>query len=334
MIRYPDILTQIAERIRLSDNIVITCHERPDGDAAGSMLGLAHVLSSTGSQVSCYCTDRVNGNLSFLPGADKVLSELPDPLPGGTTLVIVDCNEAERLGSHGARLVRQADEVLVLDHHMGKGLCRETGMDNCLQYIDPDMSAAACICILLARELGITLSREAATCFYTAIVTDTGCFRHSNTTSMTFAMAGMLVDAGADPADTALCLYQNKAVGSIHLLNRILDTFSTEAGGRIGVIHVTPEMFIQSGASESDMDDYIHYPRSVATVEAAVFVKELEKGRVSVSLRSKRELNVQAIAREYGGGGHFHAAGFKREGSAPEVRQMIVDRLRMEFPED
>ena len=332
MIKYPETLKQAAELIKKSKNIVIACHERPDGDAAGSMLGLANAIESTGRQVSCCCADPVNGNLSFLPGAESVQHGLPEKLPSGTTLVIVDCNEATRLGVLGPQLVKQASSVLVIDHHMGEGLCLEgDAPDSCCQYIDTEMSAAACVCLLLITELDIPVSKDTATCLYTAIVTDTGSFRHSNTTGITFEMAGMLVDAGADPGEIALRLYQHKAPGSIHLLKLILQTFALEAKNNIGIIHVTPEMFLQSGATESDMDDYIHYPRSVSTVEAAVFVKELRKGQVSVSLRSKRTINVEAIAREYGGGGHFHAAGFRQKGSAEDVRDMIVKRLNREF---
>lgn len=332
MIKYPEILKRAVTLIKNSENIVIACHERPDGDAAGSMLGLAHALVSTGKKVQCCCEDPINGNLSFLPGVETVQHGLPETLPYDATLVMVDCNEAERLGSHGPGLVKQASSVLVLDHHMGEGLCEKGFVQGtCCQYIDTEMSAAACVCLLLIRESGIPVSKETATCLYTAIVTDTGCFRHSNTTALTFEMAGMLVDAGADPGEIALNLYQHKAPGSIHLLKLILQTFSLEAGGSVGIIHVTPEMFLQSGASESDMDDYIHYPRSVSSVEVAVFVKELKKGHVSVSLRSKRTFNVEAIAREYGGGGHFHAAGFRHTGSARDVREMILDRLIREF---
>jgi phosphoesterase RecJ-like protein len=328
MIKHPELLKSAVELVNEFDRIIIACHEKPDGDAAGSILGLFHSLASVKRDITCYCHNEINGNLSFLPDADVVTQALPDPLPDDTLLIVVDCNEPERLGKEGRRIVEQASAILVLDHHMGYGLCNEVNVPaKCVQYIDTDMSAAACICILLTQAMSIALTPESATCFYTAIVTDTGGFRHSNTNSVTFEFAKMLVDAGANPSEIALNLYQKKAAGSIRLLAKVLQTFTLEADGKVGVIHITPEMFHECDASESDMDDYIHYPRSVDSVKAAIFVKEIEKGHVSVSLRSKGEVNVQAIASKFGGGGHFNAAGFRTDGTAEEVRKMIVQEM-------
>lgn len=331
MIKFPEQLKKAAEFILSAGSVVVACHEKPDGDAVGSMLGLSGALKEFGKDVICYCIDRPEPSLDYLPGINEISFFLENPLPANCTLVIVDCNEAHRIGPEGQRLVEQASKVVVLDHHLGEGLCLEQRLSDCCQYIDTEMSAAACICDLLLSELDINLSKNTAVCFYTALFTDTGGFRHSNTKRSTFELAGKLVDGGADPYKISRNLFQRKPAGSIELLGAVLKTLTFESGGKVGVIHSTPYMLQESGTLESDMHDFVQYPRSVEGVEIAVFVKEFQEGKVSVSLRSKSEVNVEAIAKEFGGGGHFHAAGFKVDGKALDIRRTLVDRLNREF---
>ncbi len=326
-------LRRVANAIEASRNLILTCHEKPDGDAIGSMLGLGLALKDAGRDVILYSKDPIKEPLKFLPGSGWITTQLPDPLPGGTTLVILDCSEPGRIGPAGPNLARQADTIVVIDHHLDQDFCGKNGQGpdegskKCFQYVEPHIFATGALCLWIIETLGWPLTSQICTNLYTAILTDTGCFRHSNTTSLAFEMAAKLVRHGAEPYKIANHLYQSYPLRRMKLLALVLKTLEVKIGGLVGLIQVTPEMFRISDALEQDTDDFVAYARCIDQVEIAVFLKEVHPGHVSVSMRSKNFFNVAEIAKEFGGGGHFHAAGFRTSGTAYEIREALLDRL-------
>ncbi len=327
-LKSPDLLKQVASALVVPERLVLTCHVRPDGDAIGSMLGLGEALESVGKEVICYCQDEPNQTLSFLPGFEKLVHEPPRPFPAGAALVVLDCSEADRIGRHGQELVDQAHRLIVIDHHLGQDMCGnmqdKAGM-HCVQYINPDIFATAAICFAIVEQLGWHVSPEIATNFYAAILTDTGCFRHSNTTSLAFRMAARLVEYGADPYMISDMLYERVPYRKLALLSRALRTLSLELDGKVALIHVTPAMLEQTGGTVQDTDDFVRYARCIDGVEVSAFIKEVRAGQVSVSMRSRSWFNVAEVAKGLGGGGHFHAAGFRQPGSAEQWRSRLLD---------
>nr|WP_281382993.1 DHH family phosphoesterase [Dissulfurirhabdus thermomarina] len=309
------------------ERFVLTCHARPDGDAVGSLLGLGLALEAAGRDATLYMEAPVPPHLAFLPGSGRVVTEPPVPLAPGTVLVVLDCGEAGRVGRGGERLAREATSVVVLDHHLTQG---EFGRD-VVRYVDPEVFATGAIVLWVLNELGWPVSAEIATNLYAAIVSDTGAFQHNNTTALAFAMAEYLVSRGADPSGVARALYQSWPERRLRLLGLVLHTLEVRAGGRIGLLQATPEMFRTTGAREADTEDFVNYCRSIDSVEVAVFIREVHAGNVAVSLRSKTTYDVAALAQEFGGGGHFHAAGFRRSGSAGEIRALLLERLARDF---
>ncbi len=326
-------LQGVASALEASDVLVLTCHVRPDGDALGSMLGLGFALESAGKRVFYYTQDRPNRTLQFLPGTEKLVHEPPDPFPPGAALVVLDCSETDRIGRYGAWLAEQADMLIVIDHHLGQDMCgqeRGHGEDEnrpCVQYINPEMFATGAICFAIVEELGWDVSSAIAANFYAAILTDTGSFRHSNTTSLAFSMAARLVEYGADPYAISDRLFERLPFRRIELLGRALQTLSVELGGRVAMLYVTPSMLEETGASVEDTDDFVRYARCIDGVEVSALIKEAVPGQVSVSMRSRSWFNVASLAKALGGGGHFHAAGFRQPGSAVEWHSRLLEML-------
>jgi len=331
-------LGPVCEKLRGAERLLITCHIKPDGDALGSMLALGLAFKARGREVTLYSEEPVPNLLRFLPGADLVVCRVADPLPEDTTLVVLDCNEPQRIGREAQRLIDAASSIVVLDHHLSRtppfwGSKAHRAQGCCVSYVLPEIFATGAIVFWVLRDLGWTITPDVATNLYTAILSDTGCFRHSNTTKSTFEMAAFLVESGADPHGVAVKLYQNCPVRRQRLLALILQTLELHGGGRVGLLLATAEMFRQAQAAEEDAEDFVAYARCIDSVEVAVFIKETQPGRVSVSLRSKSAFNVADFARTFGGGGHFHAAGFRAPGTAPEIRDAVLERLGPVFPD-
>lgn len=336
-LQQPDVLLSVASVLEAADTLVLTCHVRPDGDAIGSMLGLGLALESAGKNVIYYTRDVPAGNLHFLPGVEKLVHIPPDPFPEGACLVVLDCSEVDRIGEHGAYLLNNAAMAVVIDHHLGQDMCSGgvsgAALDEgaCIQYIEPDIFATGAICLALLERLKWPVTQDIATNFYAAILTDTGCFRHSNTNRLAFAMAARLVEYGADPYMISDNLFERVSVRKIELLGRVLETISVDMEGRVAMLMVTPLMFQDTGASVQDADDFVRYARCIEGVEVSAFIKESVPGQVSVSLRSRTWFNVAEVAAIFDGGGHFHAAGFHQPGTAVHWRRQLLDVLRQRF---
>ncbi len=179
----------------------------------------------------------------------------------------------------------------------------------------------------LAGGLGVQLDAAGASCLYLALVADTGGFRFSNTTVRAFEAAAALVRAGAEPQEIASWLYESRPLGSVRLLGETLATLKLHADGSIATVVVSQEMFDRAGARPGDSEGLIDHARSIAGVEAAALLREQTDGVWKVSLRSRDRLDVEAIARRHGGGGHRNAAGFRTELPVEEAIEAVVAEL-------
>lgn len=323
-------IKKVAEVLDSADSFVITCHVRPDGDALGSILALGLALKDAGRDMIIYTEEPVPDRLAFLPGSEFVVSDTAS-LPERFILVVLDCNEPVRIGNRSKELIGNALGVVVLDHHLTKG--PDWGGKLSASYIEPGIFATGAIIYWVLEALGWPVSEAVASNIYAAILSDTGCFRHSNTNEAAFSMAARMVSYGANPYRIASGLYENYPITRQQILGLSLRTLELRGHGRIGLMQVTPEMFRTCGADESNTDDFVGYVRAIGTVEVAIFIKEAHEGQTYVSLRSKSFYNVAELAQGFGGGGHFHAAGFRMAASASEVRGLLLDRLIKDFEE-
>jgi bifunctional oligoribonuclease and PAP phosphatase NrnA len=195
-----------------------------------------------------------------------------------------------------------------------------------VNWIDPKAVATAEMVYRLAREAGVKISPEIATCLYTAVLTDTGSFMFKGTNEHTFALARELVLAGADPAHCARSVYFGHSTAKMRLLGAALSNLHRE--GPLAWIWVTRDQMERFAAKEEDCEGLVNYALSIQDVEVAIFFRELPDSRYRVSLRSKGQLDVAAVAEQFGGGGHACASGCSLDGPLSVAVARIMAQLR------
>lgn len=320
IIEPPGKLVQI---LKQAQNVLVATHVYPDGDALGSQLALGDILTSLGKNVIMYGEEPVTYLYDFLPGSEKINTDF-EVLESFDCMVALDCGDKYRLGKAMDQLLT-IHPTIMIDHHAGHKLFGD------IQWVDPGRAATGEMVYDLAKALGAGVSYDAAYCLYTAIVSDSGSFKYSSTTGNTLHVAGKLVECGVRPSDVAGQLFDNFSVNRLRLMRMVLDSLELHHDDRLALIYATHEMFEITGTIQADTENFINYPRALATVKVAVFIKESpDNGMISVSLRSKgNEHDVAAVATEFGGGGHRNAAGFKvRDKGVMQVRDELLEKLQ------
>ncbi len=307
---------EIGRRLREARSIAVVSHLDPDGDAIGTALGLAWILSP-GREVYVGLPGGSPRAYAFLPGADGIAaqeSELPGPFD---VVVAVDATSPSRLGSLEVVLSRGAC-VLDVDHHGDNTRFGDAA------WVDP----AACATALLVKELadseGWRIGAEAAASLYVGILTDTGRFTFANTDARGLAAAAELVRLGAHPADLAGRVYERRTAASMRLLARALESLELHDGGRVACVHVTQAMLLETGASPEDSDGFSNWARSIEGVVVGIFLREAEDGTVKVSFRSNGGVAVDVLAGRFGGGGHPGAAGARVPGPLEKAKGAVL----------
>jgi phosphoesterase RecJ-like protein len=312
-------LQRISELIGQYRVFLITAHERLDGDAIGSELALYHMLIRMGKEVTVYNQDATPGNYLFLPSSDRIVHELASPESFEVAFVL-DCSELERVGKEAAR-IGTIRHLVNIDHHVSNaGFCPTT-------LIDPQASSTGELICRLVSHMGLELDREMATGLYTAIITDTGGFRYGNTRRGTLLAAADLVTGGADPQWISENVYEMNPPAKIRLLAAVLPTLSIDEGGRVGSLTVTLQAIAAAGALPEHTEGFVDLPRSIRGVEISILFAELPDGRFKLSLRSKGNVNVERVARAFGGGGHINAAACRMEGDLAEIRRRVLETI-------
>jgi len=314
-------LSKIVETIEAAKTIVLATHVFPDGDALGALIGFGHILEGLGKKGLMYCEEPVSYLYDFLPGSEKIINKLPSADEVDCAIAL-DCGDRQRLGQ-SLDVFLNIEPLLVIDHHVGH---KDFGD---MRWVESERSSTGEMVFELALRLGADLSKDAAFCLYTAIVSDTGSFKYASTSPRTFAVAGELVKKGVRPEKVAGKLFDNFTQSRLHLLQSVLSTLELFSDGRLAIITATKDMFEITEASAEDTETFINYPRSLASVKVAVFLKEVN-GLISVSMRSKgSQYDVAEVARKLGGGGHRNAAGckFRKNESLKEAREMLFNLL-------
>ena len=285
---------------------VVTSHRRPDGDSLGSTLALVVWLRERGAHVTGVSADGVPAPYTFLPSADTLERDVPGDV-SRSVAVVLDTPLLGRVGDDAERL-EDAKVLINIDHHPAN--------DNfgTLNFVDPGASSTALMIHELLTDLDAHVSSEVASLLYVGLLTDTGGFRFGNTDARTLATASALAGAGADAAVLASGVYGEQPVGNIRLLGLVLGSIETALDGRVAMVYLTDAMRATSGVTGESIEGLPSYARLVSGVEVALLFRE-EGSRIRVSLRSKGRADVNAIARELGGGGHAAAAGLVLEGT-------------------
>lgn len=314
---YPDIISKIKE----SRKIAIMSHIMPDGDNVGSSLALYNALEKSGKDVAFILDDDIPKVYKFLKSSDKV--QRPGKYEIFDAVISLDCGDTDRLGK--SRLYLENNFIINIDHHISNN---EFGN---LNLVDANASATGEIIYHLIKLLGIDIDKEISECLYTAIVTDTGQFQYSNTNSLTHQIAGDLIKNGVDVTLMFERIYQNNSKEKVILMKQALNSLEFYHNDRISCLSITLEQMKEANAMDEDSDGIINLARDIECVEAAVFLKELEPGKIKVGLRSKKVVDVAAVSLQFGGGGHVHAAGCTLHGTIDEVKKVIIDAVIAQF---
>ena len=316
-------LTAVVDAIRAHERFVITTHENPDGDALGSLLAMKLALDQLGkdSVMVLHGDAPLPGEYAFMPLAE-LRRRWPDDV-ADRVLLALDCANESRIAD--PEVLGRVPLSIDIDHH------HDNTRFGRLNLIVSDASSTGEVLRDLFRELGVELTSDLAEALYIALVTDTGRFQYTNTTPKSLRLAAELVEAGADVHAVFQQVYESVEFAKLKLLARALERAQVYEGGRIVVSYLLRTDFADVGAAEPYSEGIIDYLRAVEGADMAVLIREPPRSdgpARRVSLRASiDELDVSAIARKSGGGGHRQAAGFSSEASIGE----ITDFVRREF---
>lgn len=310
-------IEDIVHEIKKREKILITTHINPEGDAIGSSLALALALSSIGKKISFYTADPVPNMLKFLPHCEMI-KQVKKVNERFDAVIAVDCGDLGRVGFLSADNI-PGDVLLNIDHHKTND---NFGTFNLVE----EVVASAELVYQVIRDLSIPITPEIATCIYTAILTETGSFRYANTNKNAFKISEEMVGFGADPWAIAEQVYNRNSHGRIRLIGQILSNLGISDNGKIAWIIVREQMYKETGTTKEDVEDIINFPRSIEGVEVAILFRE-SKNDWKLSLRSNGNVDVSALATEFGGGGHSMAAGFFIKGDLEDVKQRVIGRV-------
>jgi phosphoesterase RecJ-like protein len=301
---------RVGAELRARDRFLLTAHEGPDGDALGSLLGMHHLLTQLGKDSVMFLAAKefpLPIEYRFLP-LEEVFHEAPADM-ADRTVVFLDCGNVDRMP---VDFLTAGDNFSInIDHHHDNTRFGDVNL------VDVDASSTAEIVYGLAKLLGAEITQEMAAALYVGLITDTGKFMYENTDAHTHRVAAELIEAGVDVDDTYRRLYEHVPLEKVRLVSRALESIQRHCEGRLVLTYITAADYEATGAGEEMTEGVIDHLRSIEGSKVAAVIRDLgDRGRAArkVSLRSSEgDVDVSAIARKHGGGGHKRAAGFSTD---------------------
>jgi len=320
----PSSLEDTAAELRSRDRFLLTAHEGPDGDALGSLLGMHHLLTQLGKDSVMFMAAKefpLPIEYRFLP-LEEVFHEAPADM-ADRTIVFLDCGNVDRMP---VEFLTAGDNFRInIDHHHDNTLFGDVNL------LDTGASSTAEIVYQLAIALGAEITPEIASALYVGLVTDTGKFMYENTNAHTHRIAAELIDAGVAVDETYRRLYEHVPLEKLRLLSRALDGIERHCSGQLILTYITEADYGATGAGEEMTEGIIDHLRSVEGAKVAALIRDQgDRGRSArkASLRSSGgEVDVSAMARKHGGGGHKRAAGFSTDLELEELVTFLCDEV-------
>jgi Exopolyphosphatase-related proteins len=313
--------------LKKASSIAIASHIMPDGDSIGSMLSLYFGLKNLGKYVDVYSSDRCPDIYSFLPGANFIRSCQDIGNKEYDAFVVLDCGSVDRTGDC-AGIKDTVKQVINIDHHATNSMFGDVNI------VDTGASSTGEIVYHILKQINGNIGKDEACCLYTAILTDTGCFRYSNTTSVTHTIISDILTTGIDFGKIHSLIYNNHNFDDIKLMGKALSSMEIYLNGKAAFMQLLREDFEGYDLEKINTSEYISYARDIKGVEVAAFAKEVEDGEFKVSFRSRNIVDVRAICEKFGGGGHVRAAGCTIMGSISQVRDTVLKELEKELKGD
>lgn len=302
-------LEELINLIMDNDKFIITTHINPDGDAIGSALALTHYLRNIGKGAICLIDDDIPNNFNFL--LESTLIEKPGPNKLDVDLMIVlDSSDLERIG----KVANVSDaSILNIDHHISNNEFAD------YLYLDTIAAATGEILFKLLKYANADFNEIIAYSLYTAIATDCGFFKYSNTSADTMKYAASLIELGVKPNIVSEAM-EKKSLNSIKSLSSVLNTLELFSDNKIAILSITKEITETCESTEG----FIDFPRTIEGVELAILIKYINDNCCRISMRST-QVDVSIIAKKFGGGGHKKAAGCTVYNSLLESKKLIIN---------
>jgi phosphoesterase RecJ-like protein len=313
--------TEIRDAILARRRFLITSHAKPDGDSIGSQLAMAYALEVLGKEVRVVNADPAPEHYMEFPGVPRI--EITRELVERTgaqadeALIVMESSDLKRTGVAGL----EGRFTINIDHHQGNTAF------GALNWVDESAAACGEMVFDLIEALGVPLTIEIATHVYLAILTDTGSFHYSNLTPKTFDICRRTTEAGVNPAAMARRVFDQNSFGKLKLIGALLAEMDLLDGGRLAAMYLNDEILNATGTTYNDTEGLINLPLTAKEIRAVVFFKLGADGDIHISMRSKYDVDVRAIAARHGGGGHKNAAGFKLRGPLTAVRDGILQEV-------
>lgn len=303
-------LKEAAEFLKEHDNYNILTHQSPDGDTMGAGFGLCHALREMGKNANVLCSDEFPKRYGFMFRDYEPQKFSPQ------TVIAVDVADAKLLGTP---LSAYSDFVeLCIDHHVSN----TDYAKRLLVY--PNASAACEVVYRVLAEMGYVPDRLTAECLYTGIATDTGCFKYGNTTKLAHTIAAKLMEYGADIETINREMFDKKSKRRLAAEQHILTNMEYYLDDKCTVTLVTLKDMEEKGFSSEELEGTAGITVQPEGVEVGVLIKEKEKGKFKISMRSASEVDVSAICAKFDGGGHVKAAGCKIDGEPEEIKLKLL----------
>lgn len=315
--------------LKKNNKFIISTHESPDADGLGSEIAFLDFLKQTGKKAIIFNSDPTPEICKFIDMDNEInilknQTQLPPDIEEYSQFVL-DTNDYDNIGSAYRVLSGLVKDYFIIDHH--EGFLDKTDYN----FIKVESSSVAEIIFTIIEHYNRKLNFKTAQALYAGMVFDTGSFRYPKTTSETLRIASKLVTYGVNPFKVYENLYESNSLSSFQLRSMILSTMEIMHDGKMIMMKLTPEMVIETGGSFSEGEATINMPFTVRGVVASILVKQDINGPVKISMRTKGDLDVAAIAIRNGGGGHKNAAGFKANMSFDQAYELAIEEINKFF---
>ncbi len=311
---------EMAERLLSVDYAHIIIHRSPDGDCIGAGFALLYALRRMGKKARVICSDEIPARYHFMLPLCETLEEFQPE-----TIITADIADEQLFGDNMEHYKSKVN--LAIDHHISNtGFAEETCLDG--------GAAAACqVMYEIFREMGIEITREMAVCLYTGIATDTGCFMYDNAGARTHQIVSELMSMHPDIPYGIINrnMFTVKSMGRLKLNCVLTEQLESHLEGKCTLVCVTKELMEKYGIEDADLDGVAGFPLQVEGAEVGILLKEREAGTFRISMRSADKVNVSEICASFGGGGHAKAAGCTVEGTAEEVKAVLLEAVKKGF---
>lgn len=319
---------QFRSILETSSNVILTTHINPDADGIGCELALASYLTSKGKTVTIANHSETPDNLQFLDSHRQVLHFDPakhsNLFKSVDLICVLDTNHPDRLANVKPFVLESKAMKVCIDHHLEPGTFAD------LYMLDEGSTATGEILYNLITFLDAkAITSEIAEYLYAAIMTDTGSFRYPKTDPDIHRIIAHLIEAGADPTIIYQKIYDQNTPQRLRLLGMTLATLKTECSGKVVYMTIDGQMFAETGTSEADTDAFVPYALSVEGAQVGLLFTELEDNVTKISFRSKGNIWINKLAREFGGNGHQHAAGARvHNADLPDVVHSVLEKAK------